>query len=140
MPLGIGGRQYGLADAAQPVQGGDGDPALIAAEPLLDRGERLVAAHEMFGHMHRDVRDRNSLAGKARGLRRLALRHEFVEAQPRRLLRHAEQFTAAEMVAERRQAARFDDDKQHKGRPVFRRLPQRGVALEGRIGRPQIFV
>ena len=80
MPLGIGGRQYCLADAAQPVQRHNRDPALPAAEPLLDRGERLVAAHEMLGDMHRDVRDRSGLAGKGRGLRHPAFRDEFSEA------------------------------------------------------------
>jgi hypothetical protein len=56
MPLGIGRREHGLADAAQPVQRGDRDAALVvAAEPRLDRGQRLLAAHEMRRHPDRDV-------------------------------------------------------------------------------------
>jgi hypothetical protein len=80
------------------------------------------------------------LPGKAAGFGRLAVPNEFAEAQPRRLLQHAEQFATAQMVAERWQAARLDDDEQHKARPVLRRLPQRRIALQGRIGRLQIFV
>ena len=65
-----------------------------------------------------------------------------VLAKPRapRLLRQAEQFAALQMVDEARQLARLDHHEQHEVRPLLRRLPERGVALQRRIRRLQIFV
>ncbi len=42
--------------------------------------------------------------------------------------------------AERRQPAGLHRHEQHEARPLRRRLPQRGVALQGRVGRLQILV
>ena len=65
MPLRVGGRQRGLADAAQPVQRRDGDAALVALERRLDRCQRVVAAQEMRRHPDRDVGDGEPLPGNA---------------------------------------------------------------------------
>ena len=140
MPLGVGGRQRGLADSAQPVQRRDGDAALVALERRLDGGERVVAAEEMRRHPDRDVGDREHLAGKGDRCGRLALLHELAEADARRLLGDAVELAAADVIGERRQPARLHRHEQHEARPLRRRLPQRGVALQGRVRRLQVLV
>src|SRR4051794_28064758 len=65
MALGEGGRQRGLADAAQPVQGRDRDPTLVAPQRRLDRCQRVVTAQEEQRYMDRDIRDwRDVRAGR----------------------------------------------------------------------------
>ena len=44
------------------------------------------------------------------------------------------------MIGERRQPAGLHRHEQHEARPLRRRLPQRGVALQGRVGRLQVLV
>ena len=94
----------------------------------------------MLRHADRDVGDREHFAGKGDASGRLALLHELAEADARRVLGHAEQLAAADVVAQRRQPARLHRHEQHEARPLRRRLPQRGVAFQRRIGRLQIFV
>ena len=76
MALGVGRRERRLADAAQPMQGCDRDPALVAFQRRVDRFERVVAAEEVPRDADRDVRDRDRLGGfglSGRRRHRLAL-------------------------------------------------------------------
>jgi hypothetical protein len=133
MPLGIGSRQHRLADAAQPVQCGDRDTALVAAERRLDRGQRLLAAHEMSRYSDRDVGDRDHLARNGDRLGSPALLHELAEANARSVFRHAEKLATPVMIAERRQSAGLDDHEECEAGPLSGRLPRRGAALQLRI-------
>jgi hypothetical protein len=139
MPLRIGGRQGRLADTAQPVQCGNRDPALVAAECRLDCSQRLLAAHEMRRHPDRDIGGRIDIAERVvHGLGSLALGDELAELLAGDLARLPDQVAAADVGAEPRQAARLDLDQQNKTRLLFRRDPETGAAFQGRIGRLQI--
>lgn len=140
MSFGIGGGKNRLSSAAQPMDHGDRDPALVALERFLNRRERFVAAEKMLWNPDRDVGDREHLAGKARLVWRLAPRHELAEAQARRTIGDAEKLATEKMVAERWQLAGFYNHEQNKAWPVAGCLPQCRMAFERRIRRLQIFV
>jgi hypothetical protein len=133
MPLRKGRREHRLADPAQAVQGGDRDAALVVAKPRLDRGQRLLAAHEMCRYADRDIRDRDHLARKGDCLGSLAVLHELAEAKACGVFRYAEQLAVPVMIAERRQSARLHDHEDREAWPLSGRLPQCRAALQLRI-------
>jgi hypothetical protein len=138
MALGISRRQRGLADAAQPMQRRDGDTAFVALERGLDICKRIVAPHEMGRHPNRDIGDGENRAGKRDGAGRHRRRHKFTKTGTRSFLGNAEKLAAANVIAERRQIARVHDHRKSETRPLRRRLPLRGPAFDGRIGRLDI--
>ncbi len=138
--LRIGGRQRGLADPTHPVQRRDGPRPRGGLERRRDGGELVVAAHEMGRHPDRDIGHREHLARKGGHRGRLARAHEFAEARARRILGHAEQLAAANMIDERRQPARLHHHEQDEAGPLLGGLPQRGVAFQGGVGRLQVLV
>jgi len=68
VPLGIGGREHRLADAAQPVQSRDRRATLVPLQRPFDRGKRLLAAHEVGRNADRDVGTATTLPGKVTAL------------------------------------------------------------------------
>jgi len=138
--LGVSRGERGLADAAQAVQRGDGDAALVAAQRRGDGGKRILAAQKMFRHPDGNVGNGKHLAGKRGRGRRFALLHEFAKAQARGILRDAEQFAAADMVGQGGQLGWLHRHEQHEAGPVAGGLPERRVAFEGGVGRLQVFV
>ena len=118
----------------------DCNAALVPLQRRLDRDERILAAHEMDRHADRDVGDRKHPARKGGGLRGLAPAHEFAEARPCRLLGHAEQLAAANVIDEGRQPARLHDHEQNEAGPVLGGLPERGIAFQRRVGGLEVLV
>lgn len=103
-----------------------------AVTPLHGRlyvGKRVLAPHEMDWHPYPDVGDRQHGARENRGLGYIALCHEFAEAHARRLLGHAMQLAAAEVVAQGREETRLYYDLQYEPWSLARGLPQRSIAL-----------
>ncbi len=82
----------------------------------------------------------NTLPGKAAISGRVARAHEFAEARAGRILGHAEQLAAADVIDERRQPARLHHHEQNEAGAVLGRLPQRRVAFQGGVGGLQVLV
>ena len=145
--LRVGGRERGLADAAHAMQRRDG------AEPrpsLACRGGVLSAAAMAASSASRPMKwvgtrigmleTANTWPGKAALCGAARLAHEFLEARARRLLGHAVELAAADVIDQRRQPARLHHHEQHEAGAVLGRLPQRRVALQRRVGGLEVLV
>ena len=85
MPLGVGGGERRLADAAQPVQRGDRDAPFVALQRRLDRGERSSRPMKCVGTRIGMLESGEDLGRGTVGRRRAArVGHEFAKPQSRR--------------------------------------------------------
>ena len=146
MQLRVGGRERGLADAAHaraasrwpnPTLLACGEAALSAASMAASSSSRPM---KWVGTRIGMLETANTWPGKAALCGRRAARHEFAEARARRLLGHAVELAAADVIDQRRQPARLHHHEQHEAGAVLGRLPQRRVALQGRVGGLQVLV
>ena len=94
----------------------------------------------MDRHVHRDVGDGEDAPRKGGGLEPGGLGQEVAQAQAGRIFGHPEQLATADVVAERGQPAGLHRHQEDEARPLGGGLPERGVALQGRVGRLQVLV